>query len=122
MTTTERSETPRTDEFKRALSELLEDSPKSREHLWETACGDFERELTALRLRLDEQQVFLEGEHDCRMEAEKKLDELRLRYTWKPMKDAPRDRDALLFRFPSGLLLSGYDTQYIGAVGWMEIP
>jgi hypothetical protein len=78
MTTTERSETPRTDEFKRALSELLVDSPKSRERLWEIVCGDFERELVALRLR----------------------------YTWKPVKDAPRDQQEGLIKYEGWILRS----------------
>jgi hypothetical protein len=118
MTTTERSETPRSDDFyscyaKGGMNELIALMDKFRrmyefsqilereltalrsesdaqwtvlkllfERFPDCACmGDLPGCVDELRLRSNEQQGLLEAEHDCRIEAEKALDELRPRYT-----------------------------------------
>jgi len=109
MTTTERSGTPRTDAFFAERQRVLEVYRYANDKLLHIAVGDmvkaavefskdFERELTALRLR----------------------------YTWKPMKDAPRDRQVLI-HYPAGRLRHekielGYINKYSIADGWMEMP
>ena len=53
------------------------------------------------------------------------LTALRLRYTWKPMKDAPRDRRVLIRYLTPGRRPEpdvGVVTDYTRADGWMEIP
>jgi len=53
------------------------------------------------------------------------VDELRLRYTWKPMKDAPEDRE-VLFRYIASDgeidVVLGFVSQHSAAYDWMEIP
>jgi hypothetical protein len=56
---------------------------------------------------------------------ERELAALRLRYTWKPMKDAPRDRPVLQrFTKRNGEIspAAGCVNSYSRADGWMEIP
>ena len=106
MTTAERSETPRTNALKKKWAEswkqvvgITQGADRAARHADEAAelADELERELTALRLR----------------------------YTWKPMKDAPRDRRVLICYLTPGRRLDpdvGVVTDYTRADGWMEIP
>jgi len=116
MTTTERSETPRNITGEQRAFEL---------RLIERA-DTAERELSALRSERDAQwtvlKLLFERFPDCACIGDLPgcVDELRLRYTWKPMKYAPYKK--LLLHFPDGEVGIGFHEDFIPADGWMEIP
>ena len=105
MTTAERSETP-------GLDALIE------RHIAEAAAQRSEIGSRVLASNLPLQQV---RELIAFTRAiERELTALRLRYTWKPMKDAPRDRKVLI---KNKYGVSDDFARYAYAAdGWMEIP
>ena len=136
MTTTERSETPDIARLVRKLRERAHNLHASRamelgillDEAAEALTG-LEAELTALRSERDAQwtvlKLLFERFPDCACIGDLPgcVDELRLRYTWKPMKDAPRDRLVWIRHLRETLWpFMGYAHEHPGAGGWMEIP
>jgi len=142
MTTAERSETPRTNALlERHIAEIAEQQSvignrvlasnlplKQVKEVLEHA-RELERELAALCRNWKAQGEVLEHLFErfpdcaCMGDLPGCVDELRLRYTWKPMKDAPRNRE-VLFRWPAPLpgIEAGEYADCADADGWMEIP
>ena len=110
----------------RLISYAAYEELEARLRVAENGVADLERELAAMRLGV-QMRIAATGlraqESELKwQDALRELTALRLRYTWKPMKDAPMDHEVLLNWSESRAVATGWAQRCTSADGWMEIP